>query len=249
PGAVSGPAAGGGGFARSPLMTGILGGFLGAGLFGLIFSNPAWAAEGSQAGGMVGLMLQFALIVGAAWLGFMLLRRMLGAAPSLASAAARSPASAGARFPASAGTLSGAGAGTGSAAPRPGPEVTAEDQRAFGEVLAQVQQAWSDGDLVRLRRLATPEMAAYFAEDLADATSRGVRNAVEGVELLKGDVVDHWAEGDRQYATAVMTWRASDYLVRDGAPAGDKSPSEATEAWTFMRAGGGKWLLSAIQQV
>jgi hypothetical protein len=29
----------------------------------------------------------------------------------------------------------------------------------------------------------------------------------------------------------------------------DVQPSETSEVWTFMRARGGKWLLSAIQQV
>ena len=29
----------------------------------------------------------------------------------------------------------------------------------------------------------------------------------------------------------------------------DQTPTEVSEAWTFMRYRGGKWLLSAIQQV
>ena len=29
---------------------------------------------------------------------------------------------------------------------------------------------------------------------------------------------------------------------------GNDTPQEATEVWTFVRSGGGSWLLSAIQQ-
>jgi predicted lipid-binding transport protein (Tim44 family) len=39
-----------------------------------------------------------------------------------------------------------------------------------------------------------------------------------------------------------MVERATGRVVEGG------SPSEATELWTFMRARGGSWLLSAIQQ-
>jgi predicted lipid-binding transport protein (Tim44 family) len=239
PAALPGQSAGGGFLQRSPFMTGLLGGLLGAGLFGMLFHNPAWAAEGSNAGSMAGLLLQFALIGLAAWAGLSLFRRSWGHAPAAAGAAAGS-------LPAAA-PLS---AGTGSAI-EPGPAITADDQREFGDLLVAIQRAWSEGDLAKLRPLATPEMVSYFAEDLAGLASRGERNVVRDLALVKGDVVDHWVEGDRQYATAVMTWRAVDYLERGGAAVDgdDTAPSEATEAWTFLRAAGGKWLLSAIQQV
>lgn len=224
---------------RSPFMTGLMGGLLGAGLIGLIFGSGAWAAEGAGAAGMLGMMLQFALIAAAAWIGLMLFRRMLGGTP-VAAAAGVGRAS---FMPAA--SLPSPGADASDA------DIADADRQAFGALLTEIQQAWSDNDLDKLRRLVTPEMVSYFAEDLADAASRGVRNVVKDVALLKGDVVDHWVEGDRRYATAVMTWRAIDYVERDGAVIGgdDKNPTEATEAWTFLRAAGGKWLLSAIQQV
>ncbi len=224
---------------RSPFMSGLMGGLLGAGLVGLIFGSNAWAAEGAGAAGMLGMMLQFALIAAAAWIGLMLFRRLLGGTPAAATAGA-GHASFTPALP-----LPSSGSDT------PDIGIADADRQFFGAVLADIQQAWSGGDLDKLRRLVTPEMVSYFAEDLADAASSGVRNVVKNIELLKGDVVDHWVEGDRQYATAVMTWRAIDYVERDGARIGgdDKNPAETTEAWTFMRSGGGKWLLSAIQQV
>ena len=239
PAALPGQSAGGGFLQRSPFMTGLVGGLLGAGIFGMLFLNPAWAAEGSSAGSTVGLLLQFALIGLALWFVVGLVRRSFGLAPAAAGAAA------------GAGIAPGPGGAVARDAPEPGPEITAEDQREFGDLLASIQRAWSDGDLPKLRTLATPEMASYFAEDLAELASRGERNVVKDVTLTKGDVVDHWVEGDRQYATAVMTWRAIDYCERGGAAVegDDKTPVESTEAWTFLRASGGKWLLSAIQQV
>ena len=238
PGSVAGSAIG----ARSPFLTGLMGGLVGAGLVGLLFGNSAWAAEGSGAAGMLGMVLQFALIAGAAWIGLMLFRRLLQGAPAMAGAGTLSRDShAPAASPAGAPAMIEAAK----------PEIGDADRQTFGALLADIQRAWSAGELDVLKRLVTPEMASYFAEDLADAASRGVSNVVKDVELLKGDVVDHWTEGEREYATAVMTWRAIDYTTREGAVIGgdDRNPTEATEAWTFLRSAGGKWLLSAIQQV
>ena len=155
-----------GGMFGSPFMTGLMGGFLGAGLAGMIFGNSAHAmgAEGSGAGGMIGMLLQFAMIGGLAYLGFALFRRFTGAnRPAEAAAGADGNARA---MP--------FGAGGGDApAVEAGPEVTDEDRREFGETLVKIQKAWSEGDLAALKRLATPEMVSYFAEDRTDAESRG----------------------------------------------------------------------------
>jgi predicted lipid-binding transport protein (Tim44 family) len=234
-----------GGMFGSPFMTGLMGGFLGAGLAGMIFGNSANAmgAEGSGAGGMIGMLLQFAMIGGLAYLGFALFRRFTGA---------KRPAEAVAGADGSARAMPfGMGGGDVAPAVDAGPGITDEDRREFGETLMQIQKAWSEGDLSALKRLATPEMVSYFAEDRTDAESRGERNVVDRLELLKGDVVDNWVEGNRQYATAVMTWSAIDYVERDGElVSGDRNtPVEATEAWTFVRIQGGQWLLSAIQQI
>ena len=58
-------------------------------------------------------------------------------------------------------------------------------------------------------------------------------------------------EGNVEYATVAMTFSLVDRTV-DRATGrlveGDDQPIEVTELLTFMRAPGGSWLLSAIQQ-
>jgi predicted lipid-binding transport protein (Tim44 family) len=109
-----------------------------------------------------------------------------------------------------------------------------------------------------MRRLMTPEMLIYFSEELSRNTSRGLHNIIGNVQLVKGELTEAWEEGDLQYATAALRWRAIDYVQRLGAPAGDRNalvsgdprtPGEFEEVWTFVRQRGGNWLLSAIQQV
>src|SRR5581483_10158715 len=43
--------------------------------------------------------------------------------------------------------------------------VTEGDLQAFQELHAAIQEAWSDGDLGRMRQLMTPEMVGYFSEE------------------------------------------------------------------------------------
>jgi predicted lipid-binding transport protein (Tim44 family) len=101
-------------------------------------------------------------------------------------------------------------------------------------------------------------MLSYFSEELTRNASQGVQNIVANVELLKGDLNEAWEEGDLQYATAYLRWRALDYVVRVGRSPSDpdwlvsgdpRRPTEAEEMWTFVRRRGSQWLLSAIQQI
>ena len=125
------------------------------------------------------------------------------------------------------------------------------DFQAFGQLLQEVQAAWSTQDIGTLQRLATPEMVSYFAEQLAEQNSRGLRNTVTDVRLDKGDLSEAWSEGTREYATVAMRFSMIDVTrdsagrVVDGA-VGERTV--ATEVWTFVRSQGGRWLLSAIQQ-
>ncbi|HJU19521.1 MAG TPA: TIM44-like domain-containing protein [Stellaceae bacterium] len=132
------------------------------------------------------------------------------------------------------------------------------DLDAFQKLHAAIQDAWSNADLARLSQLTTPEMRRWFAAELSRNATEGVRNVVSDVVLLKGELSESWEEGDRQYATAYMRWRAFDYRVRLGRSPGDpdylvsgspRVPVEAEEIWTFMRRRGDPWVVSAIQQV
>ena len=102
-----------------------------------------------------------------------------------------------------------------------------------------------------LRAVATPEMVGYFSEQLSELASRGVRNMVTNVHLEQGDLSEAWAEPGREYATVAMRFSMIDVTVDTAGHVVDGNPNQrtqSTEVWTFLRAPGGRWLLSAIQQ-
>ncbi|HLO77421.1 MAG TPA: TIM44-like domain-containing protein [Magnetospirillum sp.] len=255
------PAAQPGFFQRNPMMGGILGGLVGAGIGSMLFGHsPALAAasEASPGASFLGMLLQFALIGGLGWLAYRFFsRRSAQPAPAPAPHADmeyRRDAYAHDVQPSTPVALPPSGAA--SQPPRRVEkefEVSAADQETFTKIIAGVQTAWTEGNPVALRQLATPEVVGWMSEDLSRDQSRGVRNVVSDVHLLKGDVTETWRDGELEYATAMITFSAKDYMVRvdDGRVVeGDaNNPVEATEAWTFARSPGGRWLLSAIEQV
>ncbi len=135
--------------------------------------------------------------------------------------------------------------------------VSTEDKAAFQQLLREIQTAWSAQDVAALRRHLTPEMLSYFSTALAEDHSQGVRNHVEDVVLLKGDVREAWSEDSTDYATVDLRWNVRDYTVSTTIPRGEPgylvegsedTATESIEVWTFMRVRNGQWLLSAIQQ-
>ena len=241
--AAPAPTYGGGSFfQRHPFLTGLTGGLIGSWLF----SHGGYAADGASGGSAIGTLLEFLIIGLLIYFAVRLFRR---------HAFSNGWPGAGAPFsmPRSAGA---------SAAPvrNRGRDINLSDAdlNAFQVLHAAVQEAWSAGDLARLRRLMTPEMLSYFSEELTRSASQGVRNIVSDVQLVKGELSESWEEGELQYATAYMRWRALDYVTRVGRSNGDQDavvsgnprvPVESEEVWTFVRRRGGDWLLSAIQQV
>jgi predicted lipid-binding transport protein (Tim44 family) len=260
--AAGAPAAAGvGGWAqRNPMLAGIAGGFIGAGIGSLLFGGAGGLGGGGGFAGMLGMMLQLALIGGLAYLAFrMIKRRMGGSTPATLTtpegatfrAAGGQPDDRYGYQPQGGSTQVGFGGGAPALAPI---AVADSDLDVFSGILLEVQAAWTAGDVAKLRALATPEMVSYFSEALSDNATRGVANQVENITLLKGDVNESWTEEGRDYVTATLTWSASDYDVKLDQPTvvakGDKTRTvETTEVWTFMRGKGGRWLLSAIQQV
>ena len=254
-------------FQRNPFMTGMLGGLIGAGLIGALMGGGFNLGEGLA--GFLGLALQLALVAGIAMLvlRFIRSRREAAAQPAAAYAAAGAGAGMGGATavpdvmartqtsPEYRPALGQGGGNTDAVAPQSGDDVglLATDFDAFETRLADVQAAWSKGDLAALRRLATPEMVGYLSEDLSANSSRGVENRVEQVKLEQGDLSEAWQEGATQYASVAMRWTAVDYEVSlsDGKLVGGSREErrEHVEVWTFMRSQGGDWILSAIQQV
>ncbi|WP_019015701.1 Tim44 domain-containing protein [Elioraea tepidiphila] len=217
----------------------LMGGLLAGGLIGLMLGSGFF---GAGLGGVLGALLQLALIGGLIWLGLRLFR----AAPAMAGAAAG-------RFPVpdlGSGPLprSGAGFAGGGHVPL---RLTEEDLATFEAALKDIQAAWSEADTAKLGRMLTPEMLGYVAEQLDEDARRGVRNRVSGLVFEEGDVSEAWREGVRDYATVAMRFSLTDVDVPVGAPPAlpGAAPRETvTELWTFVRVQGGPWLLSAIQQ-
>lgn len=214
--------------------TGLMAGLLGASLF---------AGLGGGLGGAFSLLFNIALLGGAVWVVFRLVRAFSG---RTATAGGPSPAQAGFAPRAS---------GTGPAAVRPlSPDsLGPDDYAAFETSLRSVQEAFSREDVAALQRLAVPEIAREFERELVDNQQRGVRNDVSGTQLIAGDLSEAWQEGQVTFATVAMRFGAID-VVRERKSgrvvSGDASqPTVATELWTFVRTGlGSPWRLSAIQQ-
>ena len=235
----------GGFFNRSGFFGGLFAGFLGAGLLGMLFGHGFLGGLAGFAS-LIGLMLQIGIIVIIGYLVWTWWQRR--SQPALASGPAlRDYASGNSRPPMG----FGGGAPRSSARASGADEVglTSDDFNAFEKTLGDVQSAYSDEDLARLRRYVTPELLSYFSEELAANASKGVVNRVSDVKLQQGDLAEAWREGDTDYATVAMRFSLNDEtLERDSGRVLQGGPDEATEIWTFMRVRGGHWLASAIQQ-
>jgi predicted lipid-binding transport protein (Tim44 family) len=244
---------------RNPFMSGLMGGMLGAGLIGMLMGG----GFGSMAG-MLGFLLQIALIGGIVYFGVRWWKSRNGApqaafAGGPAGAMGGNPLSGNQPTPAPdsmartglmGGMLGGAG-GASAASATQQLAIGEEDYNAFEALLVNVQAAYSAGDLAKLRGLVSPEMLGYFTQDLSANASRGVENKVDAVKLEQGDLSEAWSEGPVDYATVAMRFSMIDVTrnVADGriVEGNEQVRTEATENWTFLRGRGGNWILSAIQ--
>ena len=241
------PAAAGaakGGFFNRPgmgLLGGLAAGFLGAGLFGMLFGGGMFSGLGGLSS-IFGLILQVGLIIIVVRLAMSWWQRRHAPAPAYANGPAAGPG-------AQPSFRSGMGFGLGSgSAPL---EIMPADYEAFERLLGEIQAAWSDEDVAKLHTLATPEMVSYFTGDLQANKARNAVNKTSGVKLLQGDLAEAWREGETDFASVAMRFslidktldRTTGRLVEGG-----ETPVEVTEVWTFLRPRGGNWELSAIQQ-
>jgi predicted lipid-binding transport protein (Tim44 family) len=242
-----------GGFFSGGFGRGLLGGFIGAGLFGLLFGNGLFGGLG---GGLsiLGLLLQIGLL-------FLLFKFVMGFIRG------RRPAFQGTAFDSNAGKglgqagtgarggFAGFGGGPGSMRRETKLEIAPADFSTFEQRLVAIQSAFGAEDFDRLRALATPEMASYFAEELAGNAKKGLVNRVSDVKFLQGDLSEAWREEQGEYATVAMRFSLIDTMadrVSGKIVSGDLAAAQqVTEVWTFARHGGGgadDWKLSAIQQ-
>ncbi|KXV17875.1 Tim44 domain-containing protein [Gluconobacter oxydans] len=217
---------------RHPFLSGFAGGFLGAGLFGLLSGH---GFMGGMTGGtsFFGFLLQVLIIGGL--IAFVL--RMFG------NRGQRSPMG----MPSSAGATPFGNVGGSTPV-----TLTNDDYLSFQRLLLDIQAAWSAQNMRALASMATPEMTGYFNAQLSDLASRGARNIVSNVQFQRGDLSEAWREGNLTYATVAMRYSMTDVTTDSMGNVIDGSSTEpvtVTELWTFVRADGrGNWILSAIQQ-
>src|SRR6185312_2129386 len=229
---------------RGGLLGGLAAGFLGAGLFGLLFGGGLFSGLGGLSS-ILGLILQIGLIVLVVRLAmsWWQRRQMSQAAYAGPSGGPAEPGNT------SASNFGGMGFGLGSSsAPL---QIQPADYEAFERLLVDIQAAYSNEDMNKLRTLVSPEMATFFNEDMQQNRQRGQVNKVSGTKLLQGDLSEAWREGDTDYASVAMRFSMVDrYLdVASGRlVSGSEQPVEVTEVWTFARPRGSNWELSAIQQ-
>ncbi|SEF49259.1 Predicted lipid-binding transport protein, Tim44 family [Bosea lathyri] len=230
------------------LMMGLGAGLLGAGLFGMLSGSGFFAGLASLAG-IMGFLLQLALIGGAIWLAMRFFRRR--AEPQLAGAGAPLGRETYQPQPDARMAAMGGGAARPAAPQTTEIQLSGEDFNAFERLLSEVNTAYSNEDERGLRELVTPEMFGYFDEDLSGNARKGLVDRVSDVKLLKGDLAEAWREGNLDYATVAMRFslinalyeRSSGKIVDGNATV----PQEVTEHWTFVRERGGAWKLSGIQ--
>jgi predicted lipid-binding transport protein (Tim44 family) len=231
-----------GGFFNRPgggMLRGLAAGFLGAGLFGMLFGGSLFGGLGGLSS-LFGLILQIGLIV-------LVVRMAMSWWQRRSTPAYADTAPGGSGGASSFRTGAGFGMGSGGAPL----QIAPADYEAFERLLGEIQDAWSNEDVARLHTLATPEMVSYFSRDLDANRARNVVNKVFDTKLLQGDLAEAWREGDTDFASVAMRYslidktldRASGRLVE-----GSEQPMEVTEIWTFLRPGGANWELSAIQQ-
>jgi predicted lipid-binding transport protein (Tim44 family) len=237
------------------LLGGLAAGFLGAGLFGMLFGGGFLSGIGGF-GSFMGFIIQIALIVIVARLAWGWWQRRnqpaTASGPSFFNMGQNMGHEPNGYQPQGGGTMGSAPASYGAARAEPTDDIgiIGTDYDAFEKLLTDIQAAYSDEDIAKLKALATPEMVSYFSEDLTANASRGVVNKVSDVKLLQGDLAESWHEDNADYATVAMHFALTDQMIdrASGKVVEGGEPGEATELWTFRRARGGHWLLSAIQQ-
>ncbi len=264
-GAASTAAANRSGMFGSGLGGSLMRGLLIGGLVGMLFGGGLGGLSG-----FLGLLLQAALIAGVVMLALRFFANRRQPAPAGGPMARddqggmfngrgpSGPTGQGGLGGALGGLGAGLGGGRGPAPVNAPPRVKDEvgikpaDFDAFEKTLAEVQAAFSREDRGALANLVTPEVLGYLEEELRANADRGLRNQVNDVKLLQGDLSEAWREGPLEYATVAMRYAARD-TMRDRttgalAPGSTDVPRESTEIWTFLRPRGAPWKLSAIQE-
>jgi predicted lipid-binding transport protein (Tim44 family) len=223
--------------------SGLLGGFLGAGLGGLLFGGGFFQAMHGGPG-VLGVLLQLLIAYSlAVWVYRWFAEGLSPVGTGLYSRIFYPPT----RAPTAAAKPGFFGGG------RAGRPITLSpgDFRSFEELLHCMQTAWSAHDLNALRSMTTPELAQSYARQLADQEMRGVRNQVTEVRLQQADACEAWTNGRRDFATVCLQFSMVDVLRDNSGRIVDGSETERVSVrqyWRFMRTARARWIVSAVDE-
>jgi predicted lipid-binding transport protein (Tim44 family) len=225
----------------SAFTSGLLGGFWGAGLGGLLFGGGFFSAMHGGPG-VLGLLLQ---IMVAYTLSLWLYRQFAATcAPAGAALYARL------LYASSLGQSGVARPGTFGGGRRGRPIVLSPaDFHSFEELLHCMQTAWSAQDLNALRTMTTPDMAEAYAWQLNEQRLRGVRNAVSDVRLLQGDVCEAWSDGKCDQAIVSMNFSMLDVTFDSAGRVVEGNQTQRVtvrQYWSFERMPRARWVVSGI---
>ncbi|MBF0295809.1 MAG: Tim44 domain-containing protein [Magnetococcales bacterium] len=118
----------------------------------------------------------------------------------------------------------------------------------------QLQAAWSNWNIDRLRPLLTERMWAIVQQQASERQAAGRRDVVDRIRFLACEISEAWQEAGENWITVHFAIEMIEYetdmngRVTNGNPS---QPVQAEEYWTFCRPVGAtnpNWLLSAIQQ-
>ena len=228
------------------MLGGLAAGFLGAGLLGMLFGGGLFSGLGGFAS-ILGLILQVGLIILVVRLAMMWWQRRHTPATAYASRVrprAPRPDRSRRRTSAAEWALASDRAARRSRSSPP-------TMKPSSACSATSRPRGRTRTSARCEKLTTPEMASYFAKDLAENKARNDVNKISDVKLLQGDLAEAWREGETDYASVAMRFSLVDKTLERTTGrlvAGSEQPIEATEVWTFARRRGSDWELSAIQQ-
>lgn len=248
----------------------VLGGMLGSMLFGGGESvGHAAGAAGGMGGSGIGLF-EILLLGGVAWFAFRWFkRRKAGASAPSGGMYGTSQEAMAAPFGAGGGAASveatsGAVAGGGQVNEiEQGLENIASmdpsfDERQFLEgakmAFQQIQGAWSDWSVDRLRPLLTPRMWEMIHAQAETRKAEGKRDIIEKIRFDEVVISEAWQESGEDWITVHFLVDMVDYTadvagaVLEGDP---NTSSKVEEYWTFNRPVGSQdpnWFLAAIQQ-
>ncbi|MFZ5757997.1 MAG: Tim44 domain-containing protein [Thermodesulfobacteriota bacterium] len=234
------------GFGKA-LAGGLLGGAIGAMLFGSLFGM------GGSGFGILPLIL---LAVG----GYFLYRRFAGKPASAGMAGYQPPPP-----PAGFDAFPSAQAGTTTDLGRKEQGLAmirqtdpGFDEKHFVEVASdvffQIQAGWMRRDLSSYRHLLGDELAAQYEGHFEEMREKGEINKLENISIRTVEIIDAGKQQNEDFVTILFTANLLDYTVND--TSGElivgsmTQPVKFAEAWTWARpAGTENWRLEGIREV